>query len=290
MEEECVASSSNVDNSIQINEISSSDNDSSRATLRKVTVKKVAVVQPLVAERIVTRSTQASSVRVTRSAGNDKRAPVPAIVRNLKRKVVIIRKQSTATSNASNAKIHKENISILKKVPVNAIVDSAVVGPSRVRHSVAASQPDNKLHNQRTLRSQNAMTKDIHTGKAIHRSASQQSSDVNALIHQIGRAVVQANGYAVSTRANSSNKTATNTLNNNNNNNNTKGLACKKPPKRLINTESVQIGKSNNSHKLPRAAAPTLRFKVVVAKKSVMDQLKSDTRTSVITRRTRLQQ
>lgn len=281
MEEECVA-----DDSIQINEISSSDNDhsASGATLRKVSVKKASVIQPLVAERITTRSSQASSVRVTRSAGNDKR--VLPMVRNLKRKVAVIIKQPTA----ANGRIHKENISILKKVPVKALVNGTIVGPSRVRNSGAASQPDNKLRNQRTLRSQNVVTKDIQAGKALHRSASQQSSDVNALIHQIGRAVVQAKGYAVSTRANSSNKTATNTLYNNNNNNNTKGLVSKKPPKRLINAESVQIIKSNISHKLSKTAAPTLRFKVVVAKKSVMDQLKTDTRTSVITRRMRLQQ
>lgn len=261
---------SNVDNSIQINEISSS------SRLRK------ASAQPFVAERIVTRSShQASSVRVTRSAVIEKRTPIRPMVRNLKQKVaVIIRKQSPAT-NATNGKIHKENISILKKVPVKALVDSAIVGPSRVRNLGVAPQPDNKLQNQRTLRSQNALTKDIRAGKAIHRTSSHQSTDMKAFIHQLGRAVVQAKGYAVSTRANS-----------NNNNNNTKSLVCKKPPKRLINTESVQIVKSNISNKLSKPATPTLRFKVVVAKKSVMEQLKRDTRTSVITRprRMRLQQ
>lgn len=172
---------------------------------------------------------------------------------------------------------------------MKALVKSAIVTPSRARNS-GVPQPDNKLLNQRTLRSQNALTKDT-ANKTIHRSAPNQPADVDTIIQQIGRAVAHAKAYSVSTRANSNFKT--------NSTANVKSLACKKPPKRLINAESVQIVKSNTSNRLPKtseslpqaiARSSTLRFKVVVAKKSVVEQLRNGARPSVITRRMRLQQ
>lgn len=281
---------SRMDDSIQINEISSSDNNNLPSGVTSPRLRKASVQKPFVAERIATRSSQQTTIpRVTRSAGTEKRIPA---MRNLKQTVGVLigkRRPSSAIAAASG-KVHKENISILKKVPVKAFVDKAIVSPGRVVRSAAGAhspvQSDNSNQkNQRTLRSQNALTKDIQASKAIHRTASHQTADVSTFMQRI----TQAKRYAVSTRANSSIRAA---AGENNNDTDAKSLVCKKPPKRLINnTESVQIVKSNISNKLTKPATPTLRFKVIVAKKSAMQQLKRvDTRTSVITRRMRLQQ
>lgn len=283
---------SNIDDSIQINEISSSNNNNSsihgvapRPRKPSSNMKRSnEAVEPPSSERKVTRSSSASVARITRSAGVEKRS----VARSLKTKVAVIM-QKQSTSNATTGRNHKENISILRKLPVKALVDSAIVTPSRVRNS-GIPQPDNKLLNQRTLRSQNALTKET-VNKAVHRSASSQTADVNTIIQQIGRVVAHAKANPVSTRANSNIKINAATT--------VKSLVCKKPPKRLINAQSVQIVKSNNNNKwqkssvsLPQAVArtSTLRFKVVVAKKSVVEQLRNGARPSVITRRMRLQQ
>lgn len=298
---ECDIDSNTDEDSIQIHEVSSSNNNDARSRittrevsprLRKPTTilkKPNEAVQNSPSRRKMTRSSSASTVRITRSAGVEKCVPSSSVARSLKSKVaVIIQKQSTA--NATNGRNHKENISILRKVPIKALVDSAIATPSRARTSEIPSQIDNKLLNQRTLRSQNALTKET-ANKAIHRTASNQTA-VNTIIQQIGRVVAQAKAYPVSTRA-SNVKT----------NNNVKNSACKKPTKRLINADSVQIVKSNNSNKLQKSSDPlaqaaaaavarqsTLRFKVVVAKKSVVEQLQNGAQPSVITRRMRLQQ
>ncbi|XP_055300802.1 uncharacterized protein LOC129567687 isoform X2 [Sitodiplosis mosellana] len=309
---ECIASTSKgvtseelnessiIDDSIQINEISSSDNNDSTSSLREPSprLKKLAanlkkatmVLQQPTTGRKVTRSSLASSVRVTRSAGTEKRAQ-PSLARSLKPKVAIIIQKPSA--NVTIGRVHKENISILRKVPVKALVDSAIVTPSRTRSSEAPQQ-DTKLLNQRTLRSQNALTKNT-ASKTIYRPTQNQTTAVSSFIQKIGRVVTQAKVYPVSTRANNN---TTRTNNNNNNTANTKNLTCKKQPKRLIHAESVQIVKSSSSCKLQKSTEPlaqartsTLRFKVVVAKKSVVEQLRScSTRASVITRRMRLQQ
>lgn len=288
---------SRIDDSIQINEISSSDSNESRSnSIHRVVLprlKKSSTIlkkvndacQQSATQRKITRSSIASNVRITRSAGVEKRIP-SSLSRNLKPKVaVIIQKQTT--SNAPNTRNHKENISILRKVPVKALVNSAIVTPSRLRHS-HIPQPDNKPLNRRTLRSQNVLTKET-VNKAIHQTAS-NPSPVNTIIQQIGHVVAKA--YPISTRANLK-------TNANHATNNVKQLVCKKPPKRLINAESVQIIKSNHSNKLQKSSESlcqvatrpsTLRFKVVVAKKSVVEQLKNGAQPSVITRRMRLQQ
>lgn len=297
---------SNIDeDSIQIHEVSSSNNNNdarTNITNREVSprLKKPTTILKKPNEgtaqspspRKMTRSSLAPTVRITRSAGVEKRKPSSKVARNLKSKIaVIIQKQST--SNATNGRNHKENISILRKVPVKALVDSAIVTPSRSRPT-EIPKTDNKLLNQRTLRSQNALTKETAI-KGTHRTASNQTA-VNTIIQQIGRVVAQAKAYSVSTRANATNiKTNTN--------NNVKNVACKKPTKRLINADSVQIVKSNNSNKLQKSSDPlaqataaavarqsTLRFKVVVAKKSVVEQLRNGAQPSIITRRMRLQQ
>lgn len=280
---------SNIDDNIQINEISSSDtNDpsalgpSSRLRKQSTNLKKSnAVVQQATIVRKITRSSLASSVRVTRST--EKRSLV-------QQKVALIIKKPSVTSQTG--RVHKENISILRKVPVKALVDSAIVTPSR-SHNADQVKQDNKLLNQRTLRSQNALTKDT-ASKSIHRS--NPTADVSSFIQRIGQVVAQAKAYSASTRSHNNTKSNANT---NSASTNSRILACKKPPKRLINTDSVQIVKSNSSRlqkssePLPQARTSTLRFKVVVAKKSVVEQLNNvntTARTTVITRRMRLQQ
>lgn len=298
--------SSIIDDSIQINEISSSDNNESTSSLREpsprlkklaANLKKSSLVvqqQQSLTGRKVTRSSLASPVRVTRSAGTEKRVQ-PSLARNMKPKVAVIIQKPSA--NVANGRVHKENISILRKLPIKAIVDSAIVTPSRTRSS-DTSQPDNKLLNQRTLRSQNAMTKDT-ASKTINRATQNQTTNVNNFIQQIGRVVAQTKVYSISTRANNNN---TRTNNNNNTASNAKSLMCKKQPKRLINAEPVQIVKSDSSSSssrlqkstepLTHARTSTLRFKVVVAKKSIVEQQLHgcSTRASVIARGMRLQQ
>lgn len=300
---------SSIDDSIQINEISSSDNNDSNTCaphmrvsprLKKATasVKKsnIAVQQSLV-ERKVTRSSLATPVRITRSTGTEKRAQL-SVARNLKSKMTLIIQNPSAQSGEPNGRNHKENISILRKVPIKAFVDSAIVTPSRTRNSETPQQ-DNKLLKQRTLRSQNTLPK-VSVSKTVQRSTANQNAEVNRLMQQLNRVVVQTRVYPVLTRANASHNTKSNANNNNNNasSNPTKNLNCKKPTKRLINADSVQIIKSNCNNRLqkssesltPAARTSTLRFKVVVAKKSVMEQLGNDVRPSITTRRMRLQQ
>lgn len=268
-----------VDDYIQINEISSSGNNRSMFSLRETSPrlrkpstnlkKAIAVVHK--SSRKVTRQSLASSLRVTRSTGTEKRAQSTII----HKKVVALQKPTTS-SQTNNGRVHKENISILQKVPVKGLVDSAIVMPSRTRNT-EASQSDNKPLKQRTLRSQNALTKDTTaTRKTVQRA------HVNNIMQQIGRVVPQAKMYPA--RANNNTKS----------NSNSKIVPCKKTPKRLINPHSVQMVKSNNSNKLRKSesmARTSLRFKVVMTRKSVVEQLNNTAvRPSVITRRTRLQQ
>lgn len=275
---------SNIDDSIQINEISSSDNNESASSLlgpfsrlRKpsTSTKKVTtVIQQSSAERKVTRSSLASTARVTRSTGTETRA---SVARSSRKVAVIIQKPSTSQTG----RVHKENISLLRKVPVKALKESAIVTASRTRSSDLPQQNE-KLVNQRTLRSQNALTKDT-ADKSLHRTNQTVAADVNNFIQQIGRVVTQAKVYSVSTRANNNTKS--------NVNSGTNG-ACKKQPKRLINTDSVQIVKSKlpKSSESSQARASTLRFKVVVAKKSIVEQLSNVNSVTRPTRRMRLQQ
>lgn len=292
-------SKSNIDESIQINEISSSDNNILRSSLRESSpqLRKLPMhlkrsnvaIQQVATERKVTRSSPATSVRVTRSAGTAKRSHWP-VARSLKPKVAVIIHKPPSMAGG---RVHKENISVLRKVPVRDLMNRAIVTPIRTRNSEILQQEKN-LISQRTLRSQNIPTKDT-ANKCIHRSTHRQSADVNSLIQQIGKVVSHAKVYPVSSQAKNSAK-----MNNNNNNhsNNMKNFTCKKQPKRLINRESVQIVKSNDlssklqklSEPLPIAKSSTLRFKVIVAKKSVVEHLSSAARPSVITRRMRLQQ
>lgn len=266
-----------IDDSIQINEISSSDNNSSMSSSnqsssllkRSANLKKTsdAVVDT---ERMVTRRLLSPTVRVTRSAGDKS---MKSSSQTIKSKVVIIRKKSAPI--VAGGRIHKENISILRKVPAKALMDSAIVTPIRTRatDTLQSSQLDKKTLGRRTLRSQNAMTKD-----AAKKNAN-QTADASPLM-QVGRNVAPAKACPISTRAT---KSTANTASN------TKSMTCKKTPKRLINSNSVQIAKSNHSSKLQKEAH-TLQFKVVVAKKSIVERLNGDVRSTVITRRMRLQQ
>lgn len=261
---------SKIDNGIQINEISSSDNNNSTSSLRetsprlrKTNLKKANVVVQQTSRK-VTRQSIASSVRVTRSTGTEKRAKSSVIHKKVIRK--------TSVNVKTKGRVHKENISDLRKMPVKALADSAIITPSRTRNT-KVSQPENKSLKQRTLRSQNTMIKDT-TGKSIQRS--KQTTDAN-------------NIKVYPARMNNNTKS--------NNINNTKVVPCKKQPKRLINTESVQIVKSNSSNRLQKSESivqsrsSTLRFKLEMAKKAIMEQLNSTTsRQSVTTRRTRFQQ
>ncbi|XP_031626326.1 uncharacterized protein LOC116342744 isoform X2 [Contarinia nasturtii] len=279
---------SNIDKSIQINEISSSDsNNDSVSSLPSLRLRKTptnlkksnAVIELPTPERKVTRRSLAPSVRVTRSTGTEKQQQ-SKVTKNVKKVAVIIQKPS------ASGRLHKENISILRKVSVKALVDSAIVSPShRTRNSSEVPQQNHKVLNQRTLRSQNALTKDIVSTKTIHRS--NQTANVNQIIQ---RDVAQTKVCPHSTRANSNIK-ITNVASN------TKNLTCKKQPKRLLNTDSVQIVKSSSS-KLQKSAellaqaknSQTLRFKVVVAKNSMVEQIGNTSRPSIVTRRMRLQQ
>lgn len=287
------ANESNIDNSIQINEISSSDSNESMSSvnhpslrLRKTPTnlkKSNAILGQISSERKMTRSSLAPSVRVTRRSTGTEKQP-SKITKNVRKVAVIIQKPS------ANGRLHKENISILRKVPVKALVDSAIVSPiHRTRHSEVPQQTE-KVLNQRTLRSQNALTKDITSTKTVSQRPN-QTANVNQIIQ---RDVAQAKVYAHSTRANNNAKIINNAtivaVNN------AKTMTCKKQPKRLLNTESVQLVKST-SNKLQKSTellaqaknAQTLRFKVVVAKNSVVEIDKS-VRPSITTRRMRLQQ
>lgn len=325
--------SNHMDNSIQINEISSSDNNDSSIDTRLKRSNSQQMKKDDSIERKVTRSSLASKSLferiATRSAGIEKKPrSIATSNRNLKQKVtVIIAKQTPTTTNKEkNARPHKENISIVRKMPVEALVNNAIVNQMQTRHSIATSKlngNDAEL-NQRTLRSQNAFIKEIITTKSLakyNRSSTQQNHIQNVSnnsIPQTLKNVAHNKLHSIATRANVITTT-----------NNAKSIIVRKLPKRLLN-ETVQIVKTNNSNynnnnnkqqlrsqtnQMSRQSAivstastithgtrkttvtpqPRTLLKVLVSKKPLLmercSQLLADVkRNTVITRRMRLQQ
>lgn len=267
------------DNSIQINEISSSDSNESISDNNeprpKRLAKKIDSSDQQMAKK-VTRSAAIATVRITRSGGVVKKSrPTIVIAKSLKTKTATILQKQPNTKPNVTRRTHKENIAeIVRKLPLESIVGCTVGNSTRAKKSLQQGITS------RTLRSQNALTKD-----PVNRASNQRT-----VVHASAGKSVKSN-IACNTRG---------------------GLLCKKLPKRLLN-ESVQMIKSNNNNnnnigkQQKRSASPivngtnkkstvpssTLRWKVLVAKKPLIatqcNQLISD-RTTIITRRTRLQQ
>lgn len=197
------------DDSIQINEISSSEAmdeetfaDESEPRPSQQSQLHIAPASPpppkptppveLPTERIMTRSSQAlpptiSSPRITRST--DKRAITKQSEKKrrqvaLKAKIdAIISKRRTANTttitgeSSANNKFHKENISNVRKLRKNVVVtESASATSIRTRNtsiripSPATIAATMTVSSQRTLRSQNTVTKDKTQNASTSRS------------------------------------------------------------------------------------------------------------------------
>lgn len=202
------------DDSIQINEISSSEamdeeiiaDESEPLPLPPLTSSPAAASPPppksttpisveVPLERIMTRSSQAqpaavSSPRITRST--DRRAITKQSEKKrrqvaLKAKIdaIISKRSSTATTTSdqsvSTNKFHKENISNVRKLRKNLVVtELASVTQTRTRNasiripSPATIATSTAAASQRTLRSQNTVTKDktqqMSTSRTDHHS------------------------------------------------------------------------------------------------------------------------
>lgn len=289
------------DNSIQINEISSSDNNESISEdgttlprLKRLTTlnskKTDSASQPILPTKKASKTASPgplSKVRVTRSSGNIKKTRTSVVnLRNPKTKVATIHQKQQNNNKCMTRRTHKENISdIVRKLPL-----------TRTRNLVTVTQ----FGATRTLRSQNALIKDSPNKAANARTSQNQMQNIqrNATLAQ----ETSPTGRNTNGKANSNSNIA---------GNNAKGPICKKLPKRLLNEyKSVQMNKSNNNSnkQMTRRSAspvvqgtnkkssiaqqsPTLRWKVLVAKKPLIanqcNQLVTD-RTTITTRRTRL--
>lgn len=289
-------------NSIQINEISSSDNNGSmndnnaeRAAHSKKlsTTKKNDSIerQASTASRKVTRSATTASVstaRITRSTGNSRKYR-PVIISKISKSKNYVQKQSSTKTNGTR-RVHKENIAeIVRKLPLESIVSCII---TRTTKKMVAS---NQGTTSRTLRSQNVLTKDQSNKASHHRTTQNQAHSANA--------------QPSSSSGSKSCRLNTNIIGN------AKVIVCKKPPKRLLN-DSVQ-NKSNNNHdnssnksqklsvspilhgtnKKPNSTqqSSSLRWKVLVTKKPLIANqynhlLTGVNRSTMTTRRTRFQQ
>lgn len=290
------------DNSIQINEISSSDsngsmntNDAEHATRSKKlpTIKKneSSEQHASIASRKVTRSATtasafASTARITRSTGNSRKTR-PNIIPRISKSKNYVQKQPNTKTNGTR-RVHKENIAdIVRKLPLESIIGCTM---TRTKKMVASNQGTTS----RTLRSQNDLTKDQSNKASIQRSTQNQAHSVN-----------------IQSSSSSGNKSCRSNMNIIGN---AKVVVCKKPPKRLLN-DSVQY-KSNNHHNSSNKSqklslSPTLhgtnrksdstqqlsplRWKVLVAKKPLITNqynqlISAVNRSTMTTRRTRFQQ
>lgn len=242
----CVDETNQLDSSIQINEISSSNNHSSH--MNQPLMKKIKNAEGKSAriERKVTRSiASTSTVRVTRSAGVEKKTTrVTSIsVRSIKPKLDEIIQKRTNAKEKSGGRIHKENISVVRKIQLDALMNSAIVSTARTRNSAHVSQKDNTTPlGQRTLRSQNAFTK-VNNNTSSNKPTNSRST-TSTTHHTEHNSDVTSNQSVCTTRSASS--SMTNSKLSGSNHNNSKIIVCKKLPKRLI-SGTVQIIKSNSS-------------------------------------------
>lgn len=274
-------------------------------------------------ERIMTRSSQAQSPRITRST--DKRAITKQSEKKrrqvaLKAKIdaIIQKRGSTTNSNASVSggsehsvpanKFHKENISNVRKQRKQLVTETAAVTNmirtrnASVRIPSPATVSSNAVSSQRTLRSQNTVSKD----KAQQASTSTSRNTDNL-----------SNDAATSAQANSSNKqnlsSKPNSSSSSTSSSNSISNSSNKQPKRL--TDAVQIVKNDatklktnvqqflTTRQLREAKlvalnnVSTIRCKMMLAKKSLAvlpsrcsngSSFLGDVERTMITRRTRL--
>lgn len=175
---------------------------------------------------VKTRKTLASTLeRQTRST-DKKPIPITATIKNRTPKLGVSLLKRAKTTDKMGSTHRKENISTIRKVPVDALVNNAITSPIRTRHSVAQVNGDAK-GKLRTLRSQNALAKET-SSKSTNARAASTPQHVSKIIPKVSQSA------------------AVNQNNNNNNNNNVRVSVMKKMPKRLLNGQ-VQIGKNNNS-------------------------------------------
>lgn len=212
------------DDSIQINEISSSEAmedeegrnidqiESFVAPPREPTPARTSPTPPKSAaapsidvpiERIMTRSSQAQSPRITRST--DKRVMTKQSEKKrrqvaLKAKIdAIIEKRSSTANNAtavagdhsaSTNKFHKENISNIRRLrkQLAAPETTSVVNVIRTRNAsvripspaTVATSTSNAMSRQRTLRSQNTVTREKTAQASTSRTDTHQPNDASS--------------------------------------------------------------------------------------------------------------
>lgn len=233
------------------------------------------VVAEVPIERIMTRSSQAqpaaiTSPRITRST--DKRAITKQSEKKrrqvaLKAKIdAIIQKRgttnaSTATGdNPANNKFHKENISNVRKLRKNvAVTELASVANTRTRNasiripSPATISTSIVASNQRTLRSQNTVTKD----KAPQASTSRTDHLPNETPSASPSTTTTTNAPSKQNFSNKANSSAINkqlNVNNNNNNNGRSNGNCSS------SSNSVNCSSSSSSSKQPKRLTDTVQM------------------------------
>lgn len=205
---------------IRITEVSPS-----KHTKPEKVTKAIAEKTPAIAEELTvkTRSTIAPNVdRQTRSAGIDKKPiPITATIKNRTPKLGVSLLKRAKTTDKMGRTHRKENISVIRKVAVDALVNNAIASPIRTRHSAAQVNGEAKVK-PRTLRSQNVLAKESPS-KASNVRATSTPQHVSKIIPKVSQSIAAVN-----------------------HNNSVRVSVMKKMPKRLLNGQ-VQIGKNNNS-------------------------------------------